>query len=217
MSFEPACLSQLVFCMKLHLCIPKLSGLEDKATFAAAINKEFPPATEVSYTSDISTCGGKALRPYHLGYDANLGNAGMSIREEEETLITLITNLGFRTDPDQFPDATKLTVCSPTPAFHSNGLPGISVDALHTTSTLPAFGTAYVKGWRRSCALLFIIDVLIRKQLVEVFHAHNPTAFASYCTVHAMVVNFSSDIDKITAARGSQTCHCATHGHTYLC
>lgn len=179
-------------------CVPDLKA------HAEGLDNQFPPIDEANYIKDFEP-GTKQLRLWQMGFAAQYGNKGMVQLDTMRNLVELILVNGFKTNTLQ-PGVEALVICQPNPLFWNGSLELVS---LHD-DMLPICSVAFVKGWTRCLAAHIVAHLLIKMELTDTVKTTHPMLFDSLCVIHANIVVFSSEADRIDANRGAGT---QTHKH----
>ena len=111
--------------------------------------------TRATYCTSCEGVASALVRPWHLSWRADFGLAGYMEKETCEQLIQLILTEGFLSNPDL--GAVEKLSCTTVPSEFLQDpykeLPSL-VDG---SGLIRPFSLAYVKGWKRSVALLICL------------------------------------------------------------
>lgn len=171
----------------------KYAGAE-VAVLAEKVDSKFPPEPGVLYTNSagLEADGPVTLRPWQLSYHAENGQKGFQQDENTRALTSLILLRGFQTDGTTLIGVEKLSVTRIVEIPGQHHPTGLS-----TSGMIGEVG--YIKGWSRSCCLLFILDMLAGDD--DLRSAVPTPVLDSFRTVHAIVKNYVSVEQRLEAAR----------------
>ena len=178
----------------------RLGDPGERVRFAEVADTTFPATPGTQYMSDFRV-GKKILRPWQLGTHVHLGNKGMAFNDEFCWLVELILAKGFTTDADTLPGAERLTLQEPNPHYFAD-IPGGYVVPQHPDhpTLVGVGGVAYVKGWTRSVACVFVVTAIMELQIAD--QVAGEPFFKTLCDIHGIVCDFADEEQRIFHNRG---------------
>ena len=117
------------------------------------------------YCTTMTGVKAAVIRPWMLSFRADFGLAGYFEKETLEELVQLIFSEGFMSDPDEG-SFEKLSCASVCKEFLESPYKEMN-HFLVGSPLLRPFSLAYVKGWKRSVALLTGLCGIMENQLEE--------------------------------------------------
>lgn len=182
----------------------KYSTVDLRLSFALELDEAFPPEVGVKYAMNGQLAAGQAsatlfLRPWMLGWRADLGNKGLLIVEDCRALFQLVALRGFCTDP-LIPGTELLVVNEVNPVLVES-----PYEAPALQEGLVGCGAvAYTKGWTRAVVAVGVMDGIIALDMVEEVKQQGAAnkVWEKFRTMHAIVGEYKSEAERVLGNRG---------------
>jgi hypothetical protein len=168
-----------------HLMI-KYGDTESRLQFAAKLEGAFPQMEDLEYATDFDS-GKKILTLWMCGWHPLLGNKGFLQKIETRILLQLIMMDAYNTDADIIAGAEKIIIAKVCPAFFKNEEYDTPKLSTRHKGILGVGAAAYIKGWTRSCTIVWLADALLELGLLHDMIDQNQKLWLSMRAIHALV------------------------------
>ncbi|CAK9088525.1 unnamed protein product [Durusdinium trenchii] len=166
-------------------------------SFAKWMDDFCPADPKIQYLSSYEGAG--VARPWMLSWRSDFGLAGYFEKETCEQLVELIVSEGMRTDPNLV--AVEKLACTMPPQEYLDSEYTECQPLLESSSLLRPFSLAYIKGWKRSVALLITLQGIRELQLDQnIEHFIRVTMGSIYVNLS---LNAADARSKVQVSRGA--------------
>ena len=166
--------------------------------FAGQLDEAFPEVDGEEYVKKLSPGSHKA-RLYMFGWRTDMGQKGLQDNDDVRTLIALICLQGFKTNTDVHIGCEKIV--AQEPANLDTAVPCTALP--FKKHELGLNSIAYVKGWTRCTAAIYIASCILELDLLDEIKMAHAVLFESLRSISVMVGEYESNVQRIMSNRGT--------------